>query len=381
MRVLILIFILLSGVFADEKVWIPYVERDAGKIDSAVLALDGKSFYTLKDGLITRWQLNPIKEMSSFSSDIKVARGTFSRVSMFVVENNSHMLLWTRNEFELWDLTSNTLLKKHFIKTAAILYINNMFITVDKDGTIVKRDANTLEIIVKSKIDILFESEPNEEINFIIGSDRYLFFGSKDFFIQLDTKTLKKVQELNIYAPAISSHEDYLYYKLKNCHVNEKCQFGYCKYMLSIKTGVIKHLVLNEYADENELHEFKKTASMIKRIYPAGYLSKFGKSSKTNNHILSLGSGRGKNAYSRTLGVRWFIYDRANNDKYNVFFLYENKEWIFMDEKKNFEISKNGRKYMKMAKKKSTNENELQINEISDEVFKKYNIKLEIKEK
>jgi len=34
-----------------------------------------------------------------------------------------------------------------------------------------------------------------------------------------------------------------------------------------------------------------------------------------------------------------------------------------------------------MAKKKSTNENELQINEISDEVFKKYNIKLEIKEK
>jgi len=66
MRVLFLMFLLVVGGFgevnssmkvASEEIGIPYIKKGTGLIDSAVLAPDGNSFYTLKGNLVTRWQL------------------------------------------------------------------------------------------------------------------------------------------------------------------------------------------------------------------------------------------------------------------------------------------------------------------------------------
>ena len=49
---------------------ISQIPKSYGLLDSAVVAPDKKSFYTLKDGVVTHWQLHPIKKLNSFQSNI-----------------------------------------------------------------------------------------------------------------------------------------------------------------------------------------------------------------------------------------------------------------------------------------------------------------------
>lgn len=112
MKEILLILILTVGLFGSEaeEIGRPYIDNDNGFIHSAVLAPDGNSFYSLKDDLVTKWQLSPIKKLLSFRTGI-VNFARYKGYQIQVSGDNKRIILYSFKEIQLWDIKSKEHLK------------------------------------------------------------------------------------------------------------------------------------------------------------------------------------------------------------------------------------------------------------------------------
>ncbi len=62
MQKIVLILLFVVSVFgSDDELGVPVIDWKEAPIESAVLASDGKSFYTLQGTDLIQWNLSPLK--------------------------------------------------------------------------------------------------------------------------------------------------------------------------------------------------------------------------------------------------------------------------------------------------------------------------------
>ena len=72
MRKILLVLLFVVSVFgSDEEIGKPVIDWEKGQIESAVLASDGKSFYTLQGQDLIHWSLSPLKKLESWEVPLK----------------------------------------------------------------------------------------------------------------------------------------------------------------------------------------------------------------------------------------------------------------------------------------------------------------------
>ena len=343
MRVLILIFILLSGVFADEKVWVPYVERDTGKIDSAVLALDGKSFYTLKDGLITRWQLNPIKRIQSFQTDIKIGRNRIGNPlyrNIFIVDDGKKIIFWTQQNIYLIDLKKETILKELTVNTIGSQLIANEFVTLTKESVMTKYDVNSLKITLSKKIPLDTSKCVPTDLTFfmMVGSKNFIYFSGSGNLARVKTKNLELLDERRGTDIRYDSVNKHLYFLSRARYGKCRDDYSECRWQINIEDGTeVKLSSIKETLVKNSL------ANIIleEKKLPRAPYSVRNLESKVAEGLQLLRANQQVN-----------IYDRQSRKYIGRFYQFDNYEWIVQNRSKQyFDLSSNAKKYLYMMDK------------------------------
>lgn len=82
-------------------VGVPYVKSGTGRIDSAVLAPNGESFYTLKQGLLTQWMLSPLKKLKEWELPMQKLK---EHLHGDLYITNNKILIVSPEEFVLFNL-------------------------------------------------------------------------------------------------------------------------------------------------------------------------------------------------------------------------------------------------------------------------------------
>ena len=396
-KILIITLLFVIGVNANEAVvksghsspdpkvgeWIPFIEPHRGKIDSGVLSPDGIFFYTLKASVISKWQLSPIKKIQSFKTNIKRTNERHSGISMFLSSDGMKMVLWTENEIHLWDLKKQKLLEKIELKTEGATLIDKTLITITKDSVIVKRDLESLKPFSNKKILIKCQSigckENKEKIEYLIGNKNYLYFGYSGFFVQVDTKTLKKIKEFKVEVSTCTSYNQETMYFRKECYISYEC-----KYKITLNKGKVSHLLPPKNATDSQRHEYTMNCDRSKTTFPTSAMKLAGTSSYSDGiymeHVTSQAKIIVNTPYFNHITSYW-VLNNSDLKRYAIFLEFNTGEWVFIDNKGMFETSKYGRKHIKM--KLYTGEKidpwKMKIKDINDETFEKYNNKINLK--
>ena len=381
MKKIFLVMFLVVGInlFAGE--WVPYIDTKEGKIDSAVLAPNGKSFYTLKDGTITHWQLNPVKLLESFRINIKPTHERFIGIKMFLDRAENRMLLWTQEEILLLDLKKKEILNNITVSTVGLVQIGGKIFTINKSNEIVQRDFRTLKILDTKKIKLDCEnSQCLKSIQYLVGRENYLYYGGDGFFVQISAKNLEKIKQFSI------STTTALSYNHREMYFRNKCELPYgCKYKISLNNGEVTHLLPPEDATNKELHDYTMSSDNSKTTIPVKIANISNVSQYKNIMILRLSHKSNylkQSILNNYRGMPWGVLD----SKKNLFFVlasFKNNQWIFMNSEGFFQMSKNARQYLKMRFKDDQDNlvHDKQVKDISDDVFKKYNKVILIGEK
>lgn len=98
MKKILLVFLFVVVVFANENNQIPQILKSSGKIYSAILIPNCKGFYTYKNGKVTKCQLNPIQPVESFvfQKNIKSSHGL--RENIFVTKDAKRLIYKSRDK-------------------------------------------------------------------------------------------------------------------------------------------------------------------------------------------------------------------------------------------------------------------------------------------
>ena len=153
MKHLVLILVLVVGLFGSEleKIGVPYVGKTIGKIDSAVLAIDGKRFYTLKDGLVTHWQLEPLKRLDSFKTGIQEPfckplkpQYHISTCNISVSSNEKKMIIRSNKSLLLFDLEKKVLIEKINHESLYGVMDSHNYMTFDTNNWVTHNNTATL---------------------------------------------------------------------------------------------------------------------------------------------------------------------------------------------------------------------------------------------
>lgn len=193
MRFLFVIVFICSGAWAQEEIGKPYLYIEQGNIDGGVIAPDGRSFYTLKNGLVTQWQLQPIEKLTSFRIDTnETSRDKGYLIS--VTRDNKEIIIYSREGIELWDIESKKRLQT--LKEKSWLGINSKygFITLSKSNQLKIWDEKTLKLMKTSQIDyryVLGEDESpywTAAMNMLAGDNMLLVsYPDGEVFYDLDS--------------------------------------------------------------------------------------------------------------------------------------------------------------------------------------------------
>ena len=183
---LLIITLLLIVAIRAEEIGVPYVEEKQGLIQSAVLAPDWNSFYTLKDDLVTKWQLSPIKKLLSFETSIDYKKGSVG-YQINVSNDNKRVILYSSKEIQLWDIQS----QKH-LKTVK----ENLYSGVrSKYGFLTIGEKNVLRIWDDKSLTLENSIDFNEFIDgpaySMLNGDNILIVNYFDNAISFDLNTLK----------------------------------------------------------------------------------------------------------------------------------------------------------------------------------------------
>ena len=184
-----LLLILAVDLFGAEyeEIGIPYIEKNTGLIDSAVLAPDGNSFYTLKNDLVTHWQLSPMRRIISFKTNIKNDENRLIKYQINLSNDNKRVILYSTKEIQLWDIQS----KKHLKTVKEDLYSGVRskygFLTIGEQNVL--RIWNDKSLILENTIS--FNTFTDGPAYSMLNGDNILIVNYFDNAISFDLSTLK----------------------------------------------------------------------------------------------------------------------------------------------------------------------------------------------
>lgn len=357
-RILILIMVLVVSVWAEE-IGVPYVEKEMGQVQSAVLAPDGESFYTLKDEYVTHWQLEPIKKLSSFKIKL-FEEEKRQKYSMYISSDSKKMVVMARMALLLLDLKKKDLIKR---KKAEFYWgiMDGMVFKTTYNKKIVKDNKPIREVVYKEyNIDNLEVTKElslpylcNESthrcsehymhyINYMyIYSDKLFVLKLDDIISVLDKKTLKKLDKSwKIWNKCYFTLDKKFFYCLSN---NEQ----YTK--INLDTLDAKKIVSKDLVHKKSLHDIYSNISLYKK--------------------LSLVFDFDIDEKSASLD----FYNNKLNIKIAAFYQFKNDEWILINSDGYFEASRDARQYLKRKTLDG------KIAPINDETYEKYNKKIILK--
>ncbi len=141
MRILLVVLFFCVGMYAaeasaaqndTEEIGVPFIDFKKGPIESAVLASDGKSFYTLQDIDLIHWNLSPLKKIKTWKlplEKITVGKKIDRFRDIYFLNNYSKVLLTSINELVIYNLETNQIEKRvacrnhSLVKEGNLLYL------------------------------------------------------------------------------------------------------------------------------------------------------------------------------------------------------------------------------------------------------------------
>jgi len=130
-KVLIGLLFVVSVFASDDEIGKLFIEKSDGHIDSAVLASDGKSFYTFKDGWVSKYGINPLKKIYSFQTSIIPP---YYRYAIYVTSDEQKMVIASNKELILVDLKTKKIINRVTFESRGRHVMNGKnFITVGRE--------------------------------------------------------------------------------------------------------------------------------------------------------------------------------------------------------------------------------------------------------
>jgi len=350
----------------DEEIGRPIIKGKAGYIDSAAIAPNRKSFYTLKDGKITYWKMNPIKPIDSLQLDVNTTnkRETYhiyltqggksvihqghklfandrqQKYTINISQDSKRVIFHSYTQIQLWDLQSKKLLKIIDEPSRLVTTYKNNFITITGDNHLKIWDDKSFKLLREKNLgkrkvcNDYSNCYYSDLINIFAKKDLlYLYEDSRNIFV--DFNTLKIVDEI--------------YGKMS---LQEKNKYSK-KYADIFPITFWRRSIENNYyyasiSTHNEKNELLRDGMQIKQ--------------------------RGKNSYTYLL---WVDPQKEKRKKSNRYIIYQfNDAWLVLSRRGwYFTGSKNVRKYLKMKTKDG------KIVPMNDATFQKYSKTISIGEK
>ena len=363
---ILLVLILALGLFGveSEEIGLPDFEKPLiGEakwfIQSAVLAPDGESFYTLKGDLVTQWQLSTIKKILSFKTGIIDIKRPGYQIN--ISNDGKRIILYSLQEIQLWDIKS----KKH-LKTIkedlslgtgskygfiSLTKDNQVHVWSDKDLTLLKGIDTAVKKCYYSMTD--YEAIKKCRALNITNGDNILalIYSDRGLFIDLDT--LKIIDE-------------FFQYKVEGNEI---------RFPNSDEKSKQEQVYTDKYADK-----FVGVFAQA-RTYPRSTL-KTGSTAFSSIKLLSTMNGQKSKAMTLfKIGTEGeyhiiisFLNERGETKRQIYTFYQFDDGWILLDHKNNFFTgSENMRKYLMMFK-------DGKYIPMNDETFEKYNKQIDLKD-
>jgi len=206
-RLLVLILIFSVGVFADEEVGIPYIDRHKGLIESAVLSEDEKSFYTFQGEDLIHWNLSPLKKLASWKIHIKkieIGNKKNRFHDIYFLDNYKKVLITSINELMIYNLQTNRIensvsYRSHsIIKDGNFLYLThptkldevgeyNIDLEVWSIAKLQRVQSVNLTQLAKG----LFYTPMTKNGNLLVGESVIFYFRTNYNMLILDKKSLQ----------------------------------------------------------------------------------------------------------------------------------------------------------------------------------------------
>ena len=354
MKNLVLILVLVVGLFGSEleEIGRPYVDNTDGFIHSAVLAPDGNGLYGLKDDLVTKWQLSPIKKLLSFRTGIV----NFPRHKGYQIQvsgDNKRIILYSYKEIQLWDIKSKQHIKT--IKEDLTLGTSSKygFLALTKDNYLQIRSDKDLKLLKTMKINRDDKYSDNILPYNKINGDNILCINYAYDGLFLDLDTLKVIDTFSN-----DTEEDR---KIRRFHRYEISKY---KQVYMDKYASKFHSVLwNKYMsflwDKRHFSTFSSVKYLITR-------------DKTRTSETILYKLRDRSQYRLN---KSFINKHGEKKTTGYIFYQFDDTWILHDKRKRFFTgSGNIRKHLKMETKDG------KVVPMNDITFKKYNKLIKLKD-
>jgi len=348
-KIIILMMVLVVSLFAgnDKEIGVPYVERGQGSIQSAVLDPDGEHFYTLKDEIISKWQLSPIKKINSFIPKFKSSKNAKQKnkdnlyrdiYHMDITDDSKKMIFRNTYDIFIWDLENNRLMKRIEKRTKWGIIDNSTYKTLNINSKYeidyTEWDIESLKII-KSTV----EHAIYTPMYFSINSNVLTMFAN-NYVIFLDKNNL---------SVKLSVHVD----NNKLCFSNIKQTNLYCNgnENINMSNGIVEKYKKNDIGKKYYYGYSHRMASSVKQLslIPKDLLIQISKESK----------------------APYTFYNNKNDKKIAEFYLFENFEWM-LKKGRYFQASSNAKQYLKM---RTTSRKIVPIN---NETYNKYNKKINL---
>ena len=347
MRMLLVVLFFCVGIFAQEEIGVPYIPKGISQIDSAVLAPDGKSFYTLKDELVTQWQLSPLEKLLSFKTEI-VYQNRPVGYQINVSNDNQRIILYSLEELQLWDIKS----KKH-LKT---IKENISLGTSSKYGFLILTGDNQLQIWSDKDLTLLKTIKIKHDYEYIgnsypynmINGDNILFINYLEDGLFFDLDTLKVVDKIT----HVTDEDN----KIRRLHSHEISKY--------------KQVYMDKYSEKFNFYIWRTYMRFIWYQRYFSTLSSYISPIKKDEITLCKLSDK-----SQYIFTKLFLNEKRNPKREMYYFYQFDDAWILINGRhKFFTGSENIKKYLKMKIKSE------EIVPMNDTTFKKYNRQIKLKD-
>lgn len=190
MKKIFLVLLFAFSLFAGEseeigKHAINQIARK-GSIDSSVLASDGKSFFTIKENYITQWQLSPLKKLISFKISMPQEHRYLFKIH--ITPDNKKLILHSPHEIQLWDIATQSILKRINPESIIGTMSKYGFVTLDDSDFIRIWDEKNLDLKNTAHLHIKYSNYPSPASNIIAGNNILVVkYFNKTVFVDLNT--------------------------------------------------------------------------------------------------------------------------------------------------------------------------------------------------
>lgn len=404
--ILCVVFMLPHSLYADTKVdqeigetYNNQMYQTEGRVDSAVLASVGDRLYTLKDSVLSLYDLSPLRRINAIKVAFDSRQTKEDPYKTFITKDEKFIILYSNKQLRLLDVSSGKLIKTvPFESDAGMLNENELFTVANQNKATVW---NASDLSIKKKFEakgeerwVPFEGYIIKHSLFFRAGNRILLyrphrrvgftettnemnFGAAIFVFDASTyKILWKVENRIILKPLLSSdmralyvncdadgysqlwrdgHHTNLHNELKQKYKDTELRTGYCQFDLS--SGQV----------DLPSTDFKalKDHRVTNRYFNLNYIGRESQISPTSQYQLLGGVGEGGN-------VTGFVYIESDKPKTSKTFIqYTDGEAALFARTGDFIATRNARASMKMKNKAGEI---VPINEATFEKFNKSNL-------